>query len=280
MTRKKKPVRKQRATKKRPSRSASVKQDPPAAAAADPAPSPSRPSAFRNRIVGYELVDVGAITRNPLNWRAHPDAQRSAMSDLLGQLGYVDVCLVNKRTGRLIDGEMRLDIAEAKGETQVPVLWVDLSDDEERLALATINPMSELAATDPDKLGELLAGVEHKGGPLDELLRELEQQADLGTVKRASASSGNGTKREAASPGHTVRIVLKVVDVADVERALRATKIANRGDALVEICREYLRRDEDHEEGRRPEAQEHGAAAEGEFADQFAQALAAAADGH
>lgn len=244
-------------------------------AAGDPEPSPATPSSiFRNRIVGYEeAVDVATITRNPLNWRVHSDAQKGAMTDLLGRLGYVDTCLVNRRTRRLIDGEMRLDIAEANNERHVPVLWVDLTQEEERLALATINPMSELASTDPEQLGKLLADVDREGGPLDELLRSLEEIADLGTVKKAGGASTSKVKRE-ASPAHTVRIVLAVTDVATVERALRATNISNRGDALIEICRSYLA-DEDHEAAGPAEDAEHVAGPEGGIEDQLAQALAA-----
>lgn len=230
------------------------------------APKPKLAAAnhFKNRIVGYELVDPKTIKRNPLNWRTHPDAQRSAMTDLVASLGYVDTLLVNKRTGHLIDGEMRLDIADENGERTVPVLWVDLSPEEERLALATLNPMSELATTDPEQLSKLLANRKPHDGPLDELLRSLEQMAQGAIVKPTKGTPGRNTT---AAAGHTMRIVLAVPDVAEFERAILMTGIANRGEAVLEIARHYLSSHDDDTE------RQHDAGAQVLAEDQLAEAL-------
>lgn len=223
-----------------------------------------RAGTLRNRIVGYELVDPKTIKRNPLNWRTHPDAQRSAMADSLDTLGVVDACLVNKRTNHLIDGEMRLDIAEERNEPTVPVLFVDLSPEEEKLALATINPMADLAGTDPEQLAELLRGRKPHDGPLDELLRSLEELALEATVKPTPKKRGRS--HAAGAVRATTRIVLAVPNIAEFERAIAMTGIVNRGDALLELARTYLK-------GHDNEEAEDDAASQGELADQLAQAL-------
>lgn len=113
---------------------------------------------WQNRIVGQGEAEPADIMPNPLNWRAHPALQRSALMGVLGEIGWVQQVVVNKRTGNLIDGHLRVDLARAKGE-KVPVVYVDLSDDEEKLILATLDPLAALATTDEDALKALLAQV-------------------------------------------------------------------------------------------------------------------------
>jgi len=191
------------------------------------------------------------------------------MADSLETLGVINVCVVNKRTGHLIDGEMRLDDAEARNEPTVPVLWVDLSLEEEKLALATMNPMAELAGTDPELLAALLKGRQPHDGPLDELLRSLEEMALESTVKKTARTRAR-SKSQAATAA-TTRIVLAVPDIAEFERAIAMTGIVNRGDALLELARSYLKGNDDEE-------RQDDAAPQGDLADQFAQALRAGAD--
>ena len=265
MTGKKKTTRK-RATKK-PATTKKRKKGP--ATRKRPARKSSKlpaPHHFRNRIVRYEEnVDPKTIRRNPLNWRLHPEQQRSAMTDVLESVGFVDTCVANINTRTLIDGEMRLDIAEQNHDT-VPVLWVDLTEEEERLALATFNPMSELAASDPDTLASLLAGVERSGGPMDELLGSLEQMAVTAIPKKTP-----GKKRAVEAPrGHTLRLVLSVPNIAMVERAVLMTGLANRGEAFVEICRTYLEAFDDGND----ETRQHDATTQGGNSGELAQALA------
>jgi len=50
--------------------------------------------------------------------------------------------------------------AISKGETAVPVLYVDLTEDEEKKVLLTIDPVGAMAVMDADKFKELLAEVE------------------------------------------------------------------------------------------------------------------------
>ena len=66
--------------------------------------------------------------------------------------------VVNVRTGHIVDGHARVEEAIARGET-VPVTHVDLSQEEEDLVLATLDPIGAMANTDEAKLNELLRGI-------------------------------------------------------------------------------------------------------------------------
>jgi hypothetical protein len=237
--------------------------------------SPSAPADrvnWRNRIVGYAEVDPRKLKANPLNWRQHPKAQKRAMGDVLEQLGVIDAVLVNKTTGNVLDGHMRHEMALEEKAPTVPVLYVQLSIDEEKLALSVLNPLADLAVTDPEKLGALLAGVDRKGGPLDELLAALEEQAG-GAIVRAVAAPG-AKRAKSKTVTHTMRIMLAVPNVGTIEKAIAATGITNRGDALLAICERYLMGSDDDKAQR-----DGGARSSGGAASELDQAFAGASIG-
>ena len=114
---------------------------------------------FSNRIVGSGVVNPAELYANPWNWRTHPKHQENAMSDILAKLGWIQEVIVNKTTGHLIDGHLRVETAVEQGESEIPVKYVELSESEEKLALATFDPISTLAGKDDEVLEELLAGI-------------------------------------------------------------------------------------------------------------------------
>lgn len=135
------------------------------------APAASAP--WRNRIVGTEDVDPKVLIPNPLNWRKHPTSQQQVLSGVLGELGWIDTVIVNKRTGRMIDGHLRVELALKKHEPTVPVQYVDLTDDEERLALATFDPITAMAGKDLDVIRKLVADLAPADQAVADLLKAL-----------------------------------------------------------------------------------------------------------
>jgi hypothetical protein len=77
----------------------------------------------------------------------------------LRELGWVRGVLVNRATGHVVDGHARIEEAMRQGQKTIPVDYIDLSPDEERLALAVLDPISEMASRDDEVLGSLLAEV-------------------------------------------------------------------------------------------------------------------------
>jgi len=103
---------------------------------------------WQNRIVGSDRVDPKTLVPNPDNWRLHPEQQSKAMDDTLKELGWIAQIIVNKTTGRIVDGHMRVALAIQRGETEVPVTYVELSEEDERKALATLDPLGAAAGAD------------------------------------------------------------------------------------------------------------------------------------
>jgi ParB-like chromosome segregation protein Spo0J len=128
---------------------------------------------WANRIVGCGQETPDRLLANPRNWRTHGKAQRQALREVLDTVGHVAQVIVNQRTGHLVDGHLRVEEALSHGQPTIPVVYVDLSEDEERLVLASLDPLAAMATTDEAKLRELLAEVSVDSEALAAMLAEL-----------------------------------------------------------------------------------------------------------
>ena len=129
---------------------------------------------FRNRIIGHAELPPDEIEGHPLNWREHPDHQAAALRDVMANVGVVDEVIVNKRTGRLVNGHLRVRLAQEAGQAKVPVKYVDLSEDEERVILASFDAIGAMATIDEGALRALLsdAGGDGWHGQLADLIAQ------------------------------------------------------------------------------------------------------------
>jgi DNA methylase len=143
-------------------------------------PRRSRPRAasvaWRNRITGHGDEDPKTLIPNPANWRTHPREQQRALAGAMTEVGWVAQILVNKTTGHVIDGHLRVELAISRDEPTVPVTYVELSEDEERLVLATLDPLAAMATADTDLLSALLAELTPTDPALVALLVEIGEQ--------------------------------------------------------------------------------------------------------
>jgi hypothetical protein len=127
----------------------------------------------RNRIVNLTLEMPEDLLANPANARRHPGPQRDVMRATLDELGWVAPVIVNDLTGYVVDGHLRIEEAISEGAAVIPVVHVELSADEERLAIAVLDPVGDLAVYDQDRLDDLIASVLTDNGPLNALLAAL-----------------------------------------------------------------------------------------------------------
>jgi hypothetical protein len=134
---------------------------------------------WSNRITRHGAAAPAELLAHPLNARRHPKAQADAVAGLLSEVGWVADVIVNERSGRIVDGHLRVHLAIERAEPTVPVVYVDLDDDEERLVLATLDPLAAMAATDADALASLLASVATSDAALQAALDRLGQDAGV-----------------------------------------------------------------------------------------------------
>jgi hypothetical protein len=129
-----------------------------------------KPSGWRNRITGHGEVDPTTLLAHPFNWRTHTRAQRDALEAAIDEVGFVQSVIVNTTTGYVVDGHLRVDLAMQREEPLIAVAYVSLTEAEERLILATLDPLAGMAVTDEDILAELIADIAFPEGALAEYL--------------------------------------------------------------------------------------------------------------
>jgi hypothetical protein len=198
--------------------------------------------AWRNRIVGYGEEPPEGLVANPKNWRVHPQNQQTVLTAVLEEVGVVQNIIKNRTTGNLIDGHLRVTLAVRKGQASVPITYVELTQEEEDLILASLDPIASLAVADEETLNNLIGGIGSDNSDirlfLDGLFSEVNQ-----TSLKAAGEEGEGPAA-AGEPGApaplVVRVLMLVSSVATFELAIARTGAKTRGEALTEICRSYL----------------------------------------
>jgi len=101
----------------------------------------------------------------PNNPRTISDHDLVALGRSMTSFGVVEPVVVNKRTGRIVGGHQRVKAAEANGIDQLPVVYVDLDEAQEKQLNIGLNRIS--GEFDPDKLANLLKELEAQGADLD-----------------------------------------------------------------------------------------------------------------
>ena len=126
---------------------------------------------IRDRIKELRRVKAKDLVPNRKNWRVHPKAQASALRGLLAEVGYADALIARELPDgklQLIDGHLR---AETTPNAIVPVLVLDVTEEEADKLLLTLDPLAAMAEADTERIGRLLETVRSDSPAVEELLR-------------------------------------------------------------------------------------------------------------
>ena len=134
---------------------------------------------WKSRIVSEGVEAPDQLLANPGNYRIHPKTQQTALQASLANIGWVQRILVNQNTGHVVDGHARIELAISNGETEVPVTYLDLTEQEEKLILATYDPISAMAVNDKEVLSGLLDDIETDSEALQEMLSKLAEEEGI-----------------------------------------------------------------------------------------------------
>ncbi len=168
---------------------------------------------IRDRIKELRRVKAELLRPNPRNWRTHPEAQRDALKGVLAEVGYADALLARELPDgslELIDGHLR---AETTPEMELPVLVLDVDEQEALKLLALHDPLTGMAGSDDDVLAGLLAEVESESEAVKSLLEGM-----LEATEAAGAPFGPADPPEIAVP-EAYQVVVECSD-EDQQREL------------------------------------------------------------
>ncbi len=201
---------------------------------------------WQNKIVGHDNIAPDQLLAHPENWRVHPQYQQKALRGVINDIGFIKSVTVNRRTGRVVDGHLRVTLALRDGIPTIPVEYVDLTEEEEAEALLTIDPIAALAGSDKDNLETLLQQVNTDDADVMSLLNRISGKVE--TLNEADAF-GNLPDQDRA-PFQQMTFTLHDEQAEKVREALKLSKTMgaftdspnenSNGNALSRICETFI----------------------------------------
>lgn len=136
-----------------------------------------------------EWRDPRTLRPHQYNPKSHPSLQRESYHDFVRQVGWAGALLFNERTGNLLDGHMRQDDANEENLDEVPVLVIDVSQEDEEMILIFLDriarahedkdDMTRLLLADKKLSDSMMALLEGKSKADAELLEDGEEEQGL-----------------------------------------------------------------------------------------------------
>ncbi len=91
---------------------------------------------------------------------------------MLAEVGFADAVLARETENglQLIDGHLRTEVV---GDSDIPVLVLDVTEQEANMILATLDPLAALAEANAEKLESLLGTLEANSQAVTDMLEGL-----------------------------------------------------------------------------------------------------------
>ncbi len=145
---------------------------------------------------GFEDVPLSLLKQHPRNAN---EGDFGAIQQSIETNGFYGAIVANKRTGHILAGNHRYQVAKQSGFDTLPVVWVDVDDEEEIRILIADNRTTRLGNDNESKLAALLSelaatdtglsGTGFDGEDLDRMIQDLapkpEQTPDTKTPEGA-----------------------------------------------------------------------------------------------
>ena len=124
---------------------------------------------MKDRVKELRRVPASELRANPKNWRRHPPSQEAALRGVLEDIGFADAVIARETDDglELIDGHLR---QEVMGDQVVPVLIVDVTEEEADKMLLTYDPLAMMAHADQDQLLNLLRDTQFESQAVNDML--------------------------------------------------------------------------------------------------------------
>jgi hypothetical protein len=145
---------------------------------------------IRNRIKAHVRVRAGDLVPHELNPRKHSQEQREALSALYEEIGFARSVLAYRRADgrlKLIDGHLRQSMDP---DMEIDVEVLDVSDEEARKLLLSLDPLAQLAEYDEQCLADLRSLTQSSSNTLSALWANI-QKRDAEILKEVQRVHNN-----------------------------------------------------------------------------------------
>jgi hypothetical protein len=196
-------------------------------------------------------VPVANLHPAPFNYQSHSETQIEHLAQGLDEIGQFKNIVIWRGADTDLDagqyyilaGHGLVQAAQAGGFTALEAQdWSALSLDDARRLLVADNETAKLATPDNARLLALVEQVRATGksvpGVTAERLAELVYAAE--TEGWYEAGDTGDSRRALGNHKLMIKPVLYADDLAVFEKAILATGLQNRGDAVILICQAYL----------------------------------------
>jgi len=150
---------------------------------------------FRDRIKELRRVRAGDLRPCPWNWRDHPPEQREALEAILAEIGFAGAGLARELEDgslELIDGHMR---AELDLDQEMPVLILDVTEEEAKKILATHDPLGAMSTDNVEARRRLLEEIDAEEASLRKMIADM-----LAATPVDDEEGGRGGKTDLGGP--------------------------------------------------------------------------------
>lgn len=204
-----------------------------------------------------EIRTVADLTPDPRNARKHTKRNLNMIEDSLRDAGpWRSISIdedgvvfagngVVEAAGQI--GIEKVTVVDAQPNEIVAVRRTGLTEEQKRRYALRDNHAGDLADYDAEILRELGGLTDGIFG--DDELAEMFEDADMEAILAEQIESERAEDKEVVPKRVEIRPVIVAEHVDVFERAMDATGIADRGEALIAVCRAYLGEDEKTAEG-------------------------------
>lgn len=114
------------------------------------------------------VAPLANLKPNPRNPNKHPEAQIKLLAKVITKSGWRSPIVVSKRSGLIVKGHGRYEVAKLAGLTVAPVDFQDYATASAEMAdMIADNRLAELAEMEMPEIKELLKELEGEGFDLD-----------------------------------------------------------------------------------------------------------------
>jgi ParB family chromosome partitioning protein len=192
----------------------------------------------------FKMVEIGKLKENEWNPNEMTDSVFNHLKAEVQRVGFIDPVTARKngKILEIIDGAHRVRIAKEVGLTEVPVIILEMDEDEAKLQTINLNQIK--GEINPVKFAKLLQDLELrvKMEDLQKYLNMPMEQIESYKMLLDMPEDVEGEiKKLAKQPGFHYAFTVREGDREVVEDALKAGEGLGSSDKFVSICTGFLK---------------------------------------